>query len=305
MVAFQRYVSLPIKPIITAACKDPECVRCQSYGYVFNQKAVGAKLDRFRQRNPSLCTNSNRVWAKLQCRIPQSKELLLHFDFLLPHKPVWNVQELFPGKLMELQLDRQKLLNECYVLYASNQFTPNSTPNGLWLKCAFLNQGLLDPAACKLAPNIVAALSLLIPMNLPASCFINAFLSVLFPGSVIEPHYGVTNARIRSHFTLQVPQSCNGSELYLEVNGTKLFWQEGQWLCFDDSFLHSAVYLAKHSFHAREVSAQVTTGCRPDLSLSLQHARIVLVVDVYHPGLSIEEVTTLNHAFGLSPCRHS
>ncbi len=65
----------------------------------------------------------------------------------------------------------------------------------------------------------------------PETCF-----SILQPHTRIEPHHGVTNARLVVHLPLQVPPGC-----YLELVGVgRHYWQEGEVFAFDDTFLHAA-----------------------------------------------------------------
>lgn len=65
----------------------------------------------------------------------------------------------------------------------------------------------------------------------PEICF-----SILQPRSRIEPHHGVTNARVVIHIPLQVPPGC-----FLELtNVGRHLWQEGVPMVFDDTFEHSA-----------------------------------------------------------------
>ncbi|MEN9416676.1 MAG: hypothetical protein RI988_296 [Pseudomonadota bacterium] len=65
----------------------------------------------------------------------------------------------------------------------------------------------------------------------PEVCF-----SILQPHSRIEPHHGVTNARVVIHIPLEVPPGC-----FLDVTGVgRHFWQESVPMVFDDTFEHSA-----------------------------------------------------------------
>lgn len=81
-------------------------------------------------------------------------------------------------------------------------------------------------------------------------------LSQLAPGSHVRPHFGRTNAQLRIHLGLRVPPGAT-----LRVGKERLFWQEGRCLVFDDSFEHEVWH----------------DGDQP---------RIVLIVDVLHPGLT-------------------
>lgn len=65
----------------------------------------------------------------------------------------------------------------------------------------------------------------------PETCF-----SILQPRTRIEPHHGVTNARLVVHLPLRVPAGC-----YLELVGVgRHHWREGEVFAFDDTFLHAA-----------------------------------------------------------------
>lgn len=84
--------------------------------------------------------------------------------------------------------------------------------------------------------------------------------SILQPQTRIQPHHGVTNARVVIHIPLQIPSGC-----YLELTGIgRRYWQEGQAVVFDDSFEHAA----------ENPSTQV---------------RGILLMDAWHPDLSDAE----------------
>lgn len=80
--------------------------------------------------------------------------------------------------------------------------------------------------------------------------------SVLAPGTHILPHRGVTNTRIVCHLPLVVPGDCA-----LVVGGERHAWREGEAVAFDDTFEHEAW----------------NRGTR---------TRVVLIIDVWHPGLT-------------------
>lgn len=89
----------------------------------------------------------------------------------------------------------------------------------------------------------------------PEICF-----SVLQPGSRIEPHFGVTNARVVVHLPLRVPDGC-----FLELTDVgRHFWREGEPMVFDDTFQHSAL----------------NPSDKP---------RGILLMDAWHPSLSLVE----------------
>lgn len=63
-----------------------------------------------------------------------------------------------------------------------------------------------------------------------------AFFSVLQPGAKLEPHIGIYKGVIRYHLGLIIPD--DKEQCFLNINGTKLHWHEGDDLMFDDMFLH-------------------------------------------------------------------
>jgi tetratricopeptide (TPR) repeat protein len=96
------------------------------------------------------------------------------------------------------------------------------------------------------------------------------YLSCLDPGTRVAPHQGPTNLRLRCHLGLQVPDRCG-----VRVGGVTRGWQEGRCIVFDDSFSHEVW----------------NDGDR---------RRLVLVLDLWHPDLSDDEVALLAglHRYG-------
>lgn len=90
-----------------------------------------------------------------------------------------------------------------------------------------------------------------------------AYFSCLDPGTRVAPHRGPTNTRLRLHLGLEVPEKCG-----LRVGGVKKKWTPGRCLVFDDSFIH-------------------------DVWNESDRRRIVLIVDIWHPDLTPEEVALL------------
>jgi len=75
----------------------------------------------------------------------------------------------------------------------------------------------------------------------------------------VWPHCGPTNARLRIHLGLEVPQNC----CRIRVKDETRQWAEGEVLILDDSFEHELW----------------NTG---------NGRRIILIVDVLHPNLNSE-----------------
>lgn len=89
----------------------------------------------------------------------------------------------------------------------------------------------------------------------------SAYFSLLRPHTRLKPHCGPTNARLRAHLALHVPEGdcairCGDDE--------PRPWVEGEVLLFDDSFEHETWNLT-------------------------DEPRLVLIVDLWHPQLVTDE----------------
>ncbi|KUF64863.1 Aspartyl/asparaginyl beta-hydroxylase [Phytophthora nicotianae] len=89
----------------------------------------------------------------------------------------------------------------------------------------------------------------------------HAFYSALAPRTHIKKHHGPTNKKLRCHLPLVVPEG----KCRLRVGDEVVYMQEGKCFVFDDSFEHEA--------------------WNDDDTRS----RIVLIIDVWHPDLSVQE----------------
>ena len=92
-----------------------------------------------------------------------------------------------------------------------------------------------------------------------------AMFSGMEPHTHVQAHCGSSNLRLRHHLGIEVPEPAAGR---LRVGAEWRHWARGKTFAFDDSFEHEVVY----------------EGDR---------ARVVLVVDVWHPGLSPGDVEFL------------
>lgn len=82
---------------------------------------------------------------------------------------------------------------------------------------------------CKLFPQTVKLLQ-----GIPSVSTI--MFSILEPHVKIPPHTGKFSGILRYHLALSVPQ--NG-QCYIEVNGEKYQWEEGEGFLFNDTYMHS------------------------------------------------------------------
>jgi aspartyl/asparaginyl beta-hydroxylase (cupin superfamily) len=90
-----------------------------------------------------------------------------------------------------------------------------------------------------------------------------AFASSLSPKARIEKHCGPWNVRLNVHLGISIPEKCG-----IRVGSEEHRWHEGECLVFDDSFEH-------------------------EVWNTSDQARIVLVVNVWHPALSPIEIKLL------------
>jgi aspartyl/asparaginyl beta-hydroxylase len=98
-----------------------------------------------------------------------------------------------------------------------------------------------------------------------------AMFSGMEPHTHVAPHCGSSNLRLRHHLGVDVPEPAAGR---LRVGREWRSWARGRCFAFDDSFEHEVVHEG-------------------------DQARVVLVVDVWHPGLTPADVRVLsNPVFG-------
>lgn len=64
-----------------------------------------------------------------------------------------------------------------------------------------------------------------------------AMFSILEPKKYIPKHKGPSTGCLRYHIGLSIPKDTNNC--YIEVNNEKFYWQEGEGLVFDDTYVHS------------------------------------------------------------------
>jgi len=137
----------------------------------------------------------------------------------------------------------------------------NIKRSGRWSVLFLYERGRKNEHNCSLCPQTVAAIE---ANRTVLSLGGLAYFSMLEPDTHIAPHTGPTNVRLRCHLGIDVPEGCG-----LRVGGVERTWEEGRCLVFDDSFTHEAW----------------NRSARP---------RVVLVVDLWHPDLTDDEVALLN-----------
>jgi hypothetical protein len=141
----------------------------------------------------------------------------------------------------------------------------HSLISGQWEWRSAVAKGVLQ-APFQAACPTTASLLMQMPDLLLNAPFAYAFFSTLLPGTSIVPHFGPANMRLRVHIPLpgHVP-SANVDELGISIAGEAATWDaSGAPLIFDDTYEH---YVWNKT----------------------EHERGVLLLDVWHPDLSVEE----------------
>lgn len=139
-----------------------------------------------------------------------------------------------------------------------------------WAAIHLWQNGQVIEANARHCPQTTAMLERLSQPSI-AGCSPNAMFSLLSPETHIPPHTGVANTRLVCHLPLVVPAGC-----WFRVGAETREWQRGEAFVFDDTIEHEAM--------------------NPSQAL-----RIVFIIDVWHPGLSVAEraaVTALMEAEG-------
>ncbi len=89
------------------------------------------------------------------------------------------------------------------------------------------------------------------------------FFSVIGPKSGVPPHHDTTNLKLTVQLALIIPPGCG-----IRVGGITKEWHEGKCILFDDTFKH-------------------------DVWNDSSEPRVCLLVDIWHPGLTVVERKSL------------
>lgn len=130
--------------------------------------------------------------------------------------------------------------------------------SGSWSMIPLVRNGAVVPHFASLCPETVKVAARLEQPNL-GLISPSLYFSVLQPHSRIEPHTGMTNARVIAHFPLVVPADCG-----FRVDGETREWEPGKALIFDDMQVHEAWN-------------------------DSDEMRVVLIADLWRPELSATE----------------
>ena len=127
-----------------------------------------------------------------------------------------------------------------------------------WTAVHLIARGERVEANARHCPRTMALLSRLPQPDLVGDAP-NAMFSLLKPRTAIPPHHGIANFRLVCHLPLIVPPNC-----WFRVGAETREWEVGKAFVFDDTMEHEA---ANDS----------------------DELRVVMIFDVWHPGLSALE----------------
>ncbi|XP_028176355.1 aspartyl/asparaginyl beta-hydroxylase isoform X1 [Ostrinia furnacalis] len=177
----------------------------------------------------------------------------------LKGSPWWNVEDTPYLRLAKaLEKSWKEILKEgeaAKALY--EQEKEGLKEKGEWSQLDLFVRGQEIPDRCKRAPVTCAIIK-----GEPAAAGCRrgqVKFSLMAPGTHVRAHVGPTNCRLRMHLGLS-----NTKDTYLRVDKEIRQWSVGRVLLFDDSFEHEVWH----------------NGTR---------ARLVLIVDVWHPQLTAKE----------------
>ena len=263
-------------------CPNPNCIRCRRYAEVnvnarrrlpWVLKAVnhkGNELERVSQ-----AVRQGPLWSQnndhdgISPVLGQYPTVLLVHGLIAQPLVTWlhpHVEAVFGHDKIML---RQRLFAE-YIAAQTDQISwlQNDVQEGEWKVLHLLNQGVWQKQHCQKCPTLASVIQQLQPHVMDKCLFGNVFVSVLQPGTLIEPHCGPTNVRHRLHYALQVPDD-DYAAAKLTVMDKQQTWKEGHYFVFNDSFTHSVVYPATNQSSEKQ-----------------RASRVVLIVDLWHPQLS-------------------
>ncbi|KAF2362359.1 Aspartyl/asparaginy/proline hydroxylase [Trinorchestia longiramus] len=185
----------------------------------------------------------------------------------LSAKPVWAAEETtYETFFKKLKSNWETIRNEGLALIAAG-FQPESEnlrDSGKWGQLELYSRGRQNPTNCARAPKTCSIVGNFKPAS---GCRRGQVkFSLMEGGTHVWAHCGPTNCRLRAHLGLVVPKE--EPVPVLRVDDQYLKWKEGEILVFDDSFEHEVWH----------------NGTSP---------RLVLIVDLWHPELTLEERSTL------------
>lgn len=157
-------------------------------------------------------------------------------------RPIMDLKE-FP-ELDSLQINWETIREEALQLYRQNYFELTKNPESSayydigfrtffkygWCKFYLNWYGYTHESAKKLCPETVALLKTIPSVN-------GAMFSLLPVGSQLTRHLDPLACSLRYHLGLHTP---NSNDCFIDIDGNKYSWRDGEALLFDETFIHYA-----------------------------------------------------------------
>jgi aspartyl/asparaginyl beta-hydroxylase (cupin superfamily) len=192
----------------------------------------------------------------------------------LPSTP-WLDPSQFP-MVEDLEREFEGIRREIFALGHQDfqSESENIRRTGSWDVFFFYELGIKNVENCTRCPLITKIIE---GHNTVRSLAGLIYVSKLRPGTHIAPHCASTNMRVRCHLGIKVPQGDCG----LKIGGETRQWTEGKCMVFNDHFRHEAW---NHTLVER----------------------IVLIIDLWHPDLSTNEIALLEgmHRYASANAQH-
>lgn len=184
-----------------------------------------------------------------QAPIPFAFRLLQRFErFLAARSPlgdpaVYDAQNFawipaLEARWREIAAEYRQLLASPETIPPFHEISPEQLPitsDALWRTFVFQAYGKRAERNCALCPTTAQIVA-----EIPGVQ--TAMFSILEPGKQLPWHRGPYKGLLRVHLALEVP--VDAEQCWLDVDRSRLHWQEGRALVFDDTFQHRAANLA-------------------------------------------------------------
>jgi len=240
---------------------------------------TGSALERYQKSGPLTYANNRRMG------FPRGQSPTILGLPQLRSKPIWTAEvqgylDIIGRHIEEVTEEYRRCtifdtLSTGSIGQNKNDGHASDGHRDFWQVCYLMEEGYWDLNTTLQCPKTLNVLKQL-PIFENAMGYV--YFSVLGPGAVIHPHFGVTNAKIRIQFPLFTKKRGEDDlthplDATLKVSGEKVHYCHGEGIAFDDSYIHSVINRS-------------------------QHKRVVLLVDIWHPDICEEDRKKIDDLFG-------
>ena len=314
-----------------AVCSSPTCVRCRLTDDKSMLKKLRVSFKQFVKTHSASSEDVERVskmigdystkpwceWTKVIIDTDKEKDAPSHSVWVLKglkNDTFWSFSELtdiYPGIDVLESIDALKCIRKEFDrIHAEYKGTwkRNVIPQGKWEVFPLINQGVVIQENAELCPDTMDLIGELGDVVMHRCAYGNVMFSVLYPGSEIEAHYGPCNFRLRCHLPLY-----SSPEYRLTVGKDSAGWQVGEPLVFNDAYLHSVRHnLTQDGGGEGKVHVLQDGGDGGTVHVpqdggdgeTVHFPRVVLIIDIWHPGVSDLECQAIESLFSTNTLSH-